>query len=900
MALSTGTRLGPYEILAAIGAGGMGEVYRARDTRLHRTVAIKVLPSPLSDNEDLKQRFEREARAISSLQDPHICTLHDIGSQDGVDFLVMEYLDGETLAGRLTKGRIPLEQALRIGMEIAGALDKAHRRGIVHRDLKPGNIMLTSGGAKLMDFGLAKPSLGFGATPSQPLTPSTPTITVAALTSPPSPLTQKGQIVGTFQYMAPEVLQGGEADIRSDIFALGAVLFEMLTGRRAFDGRTQLSVASAILEQDPEPLTRIDPTLPASLGHVVGRCLSKSPDERYQSALDVKFELQWAGGSAKEKAPAARAAVRERTAWLAAMLILVAASTFVARRSAPPRPAGSVIQAYLPPPTGAEFILSEDDLSGPAVLSRTGTMAAFSARTKDSPPMVWIEALRDAKARPLAGTEGGTYPFWSPDEKWVGFFADGKLKKAPVGGGAVLPLADAARGRGGSWNQFGQILYAPQIQTELFLVSASGGTPTKVTELSVDVHTTHRWPVWLPDGKSFLYLATNHTHPEPSERNGIYVGSLDGKTGRMLVPAASSAAYGGGSLFYVVHGALMAQPFDAASRTVSGDPALIGEDVLVNPGTWRGAFDVAGTDVVVYQGGSSTAMLSELVWKSPHMADIQKIPGADPYYQVRLSPDGGRVAYTVGDPHSVLTVLDLKRNSRTRLTFEGTADDTFAWSPDGKRIAFGQRRSGPLNLYMKNSDGSGPPELIYADTFDKNVNDWSPDGEFLLYHAQAAGTDPIRLFVLQLTGEPKPQVLAQAPAPSIVYQGMFSPDGKWVTYTSNESSRSEVYLTNFPHPSGKWQISAAGGSQAHWRADGNAIVYLSADGHTLMQVPVALHDNAAQVGVADEYLKADGIFVWHSGMSYDLVADGRALINTRIGQDPHQITVLVNWAARRR
>ena len=429
------------------------------------------------------------------------------------------------------------------------------------------------------------------------------------------------------------------------------------------------------------------------------------------------------------------------------------------------------------------------------------------------------------------------------------------------------------------------------------MVPANGGPSTRVTELTAAVHTTHRWPVWLPDGKSFLYLATNHSHPEPSERNGIYVGSLDGKTSRMLVPSASSAAYGGGSLFYVVQGALMAQPFDAGRATISGDPTMMAADVLVNPGTWRGAFDVAGRNVLVYQAGSSTVTLSELVWKSPKTDEAQKLPGTDSYYQVRLSPDGGRLAYTVGDPHSVLTVFDLQRGSRTRLTFEGTADDTFAWSPDGSRIAFAQRRSGPLNLYVKSSNGSGPAELIYADAFDKSVNDWSPDGAFLLYEAQAVSTEPTKLFVLPLTGERKPQLLVQAPAPFVAHQGMFSPDGKWVTYTSNESSRSEVYLTNFPHPSGKWQISASGGSQAHWLADGRSIVYLAGDGHTIMQVPVTLQGDAAQVGVAHEYVKADGIFVWHSGMSYDIARDGRVLVNTRIGQDPHQMTLLVNWAA---
>ena len=555
MALPVGTRLGPYEVASLLGAGGMGEVYRARDTRLERTVAIKVLPSHLSSDPELKQRMEREARAISALQHANICTLHDIGAQDGVNFLVMEYLEGQTLAARLEKGAIPLDQGVKIGIEIAHALEKAHQQGITHRDLKPGNIMLTKAGAKLMDFGLAKPKVPLASQATGSFTPSTPTMNLTSLTAASSPLTQKGSLVGTFQYMAPEILQGAEADARSDIFSFGCVLYEMVTGRRAFDGKSQLSVLTAILEREPEPIAE---TYPPLLDRLVRACLAKDPADRMQTAHDVAMNLGWvvtaqSGGRAKS----ATQFNRTLAAGLAALvLVFLAGAGFLGYRWARSSNASLAVHSEILIPD--KYLLdATGDAGGMPVLSPQGDKLAFVAHSSES-KLLWVRSLNSDFAKPLDGTSEATHPFWSPDGRYIGFFAGGKLMKIPADGGPVATLADAANPRGGSWSTNDLILYEANYSSGLMKVSAQGGTAEPATELDRTRHSTHRWPWFLPDGKHFLFLATNHTGGD-AKQNGIYFGSLDNKETRLIVNAESAAEYASGYLLYRADTALVAQ-----------------------------------------------------------------------------------------------------------------------------------------------------------------------------------------------------------------------------------------------------------------------------------------------------------------------------------------------------
>ena len=893
MPLASGTHLGPYEVLDPLGAGGMGEVFRARDTRLDRTVAIKILSSHVVHTEEMRQRLEREARAISQLNHPHICTLYHIGRHEETDFLVMEYIAGETVADKLKGGPLPLARVYEIGMQIADALERAHRAGIVHRDLKPGNVMLTSSGAKLLDFGLAKApkaALGTGST-------SAPLLSAAVTMSSPSPqlspLTSAGSIIGTVQYMSPEQIEGKEADARSDIFALGATLYEMVTGKRAFNGKSQLSVATAILEQEPVEPSRVQPKTPPALEHVIKTCLAKDPDDRYQSAADVRLELKWLAQSGAKAIPT-RAPKRERLVWAAALLTMILIAATFAWLSRASQDSRKVLHAYLPPPPGGNFVLAEDDTAGPVAISADGTMLAFTIDT-DGKRMIWLESLQVGKANPLPGTEGGTYPFWSPDQKWIGFFADGKLKKAPVNGGPVLTLAEALRGRGASWNQYGQILYSPSTQAPIYMVPANGGSPQQVTKFKTGVHTTHRWPLWLPDGKRFLFLATNHSKPEASDVNGIYAASLDGSEPRMVMPSASSFAITEGYVLYAINDTLMALPFDEGRAMVSGDPIALSQNVMVNPGTWRGAFDVSATNVLVFQEGTNAAAQAQLMMFSPGKAETQRIANIDTYHQVRVAPDSSRLAFTVGDPHSVLNIQDLQRGNRTRLTFEGTVDDTFAWSPDGKQLAYAERHAGPLDIYVKDSSGSGQAKLLYASPLDKSVTDWSADGRYILFHGQDKAAEPAKVFLLPLDAPHEPKLLVEASSPFFTHQGVSSPDGRWLAYVSNESGRQEVYLTRFPTPAGKWQVSIAGGMQPRWTHDGKSLLYLAADSRTIMQVAITPHGDSAEIGTAHPYVVVPGMYIWHLGMSYDVLRDGRIVANTRQGGESHQISLILNW-----
>jgi eukaryotic-like serine/threonine-protein kinase len=878
MPLAPGTRLGPYEIIGPLGSGGMGEVYRARDTRLERSVAIKILPPQFSSDPVRKQRFEREAKTISSLNHPHICVLHDIGYQDGMDYLVMECVEGETLATRLEKGPLPLDQVLKFGAQIADGLDKAHRTSVVHRDLKPGNIMLTPTGAKLLDFGLAKPAA--------------PLVSPATLTAVrTAPVTEEGTIVGTFQYMSPEQVEGKEVDGRSDIFSLGAVLYEMVTGKRAFEGKSQLSVASAILEKEPEPISAAKPMTPRALDHAVNKCLAKLPDERWQSASDLASELKWVietGSLAGVAAPIPAGRRRwERAGWLlaATFFLLLMAAGLALWNVSNKRPTPMYFHTSVPFPAN-DLALSPD--------GRILAMVAYSTQANNY--VLWTYEVGARRTNSLDGTQGATFPFWSPDEKFIGFFADGKLKKVDLSGGQVQVLCDAPNGRGGAWNRDGVIVFTPDGVGGLSRVSSSGGSSVDLTRLDTSrSEWSHRWPVFLPDGKHFIYLGANFSGQ--IENNAIFVGSLDSKERRWLVSTSANAAYAEpGYLVYLRDKTLVAQPFDRQRFVLSGEPHTLSDEVLYFPTVDRAVFSVSGGEVLATQTGKG-ASLSQLTWfdRSGKLGGAVGMPGS--YSNVSLSPDGRRVAtdQTAPDGRKIdIWVHEPARGTARRLTFDPGSDQSPIWSPDGKQVLFTANRKLNMQLILKNADGSGSEEQLAdpaaSTSVGVNVWDWSRDGKYVLFNK---GSELWYLSWPQRVAKPLLQTKWT------VGNARFSPDGRWMAYASNETGTMEIYVSPFLSANGKWQVSSAGGQEPKWRQDGKELFYVSPEGK-MMGVAVT-------TGASFEAGPPVALFQTHRRQpvstqdvfSYDVSGDGqRFLILTKVDEaNAAPLSVLLNWAS---
>jgi eukaryotic-like serine/threonine-protein kinase len=880
MGLSAGNRLGPYEIIAPLGAGGMGEVYRARDKRLERTVAIKVLPSHMSDDSDLKQRLEREAKTISQLNHPNICTLYDVGHENGTDYLVMEFLEGESLAERLKRGSLPLKELIAIGCEIADALDRAHRAGIVHRDLKPGNVMLTNSGAKLLDFGLAKPavmgaSAGSG---SAPLLSAAMTMTSASPQY--SPLTRQGTLVGTVQYMSPEQIQGGEADARSDIFAFGAVLYEMATGKRPFDGKSQIKVASAILEDEPQPVSAAIKTSPPALDRLVHTCLAKNPDQRFQSALDVKLELKWLT-TAQPETVSAGSRVVGWVAYVALAAIVVVAAVLLWARFMQPAPHAMQFTAALP--------FSARSM---AVAPNGHTVALAAYRQEIHKVGLFLYDIGATDAKPLAGTDGATFPFWAPDERAIGFFADGKLKRFDLDSASVRTLCDAPNGRGGAWSKTGVILFTPigTLNGGIMSVSDNGGTPVKFNypDMSNDEN-TFRWPVFLPDGKHYLFLAGNIRGD--TELDKLYVGSIDNQSEKRFVGKTFyNGDYANGYLFFVRDGAIQAQQFDLSSYKLNGDVVRVFDNVKLQSRILYAAFAASG-DVVVAQKTGETS-LSRMTWFDRSGKIISDSAPPDTYANLAISPDGKYVAIdktdTTNDNTDVF-IYDLARSTLRRLTFDPSIDAVVVWSPDGGRIVFGSSRGRNFGIYVKTADGSQPErELVPANGVDSLPLDWSRDGHNLLYLAEPD------LWVYSFT-DGRSHLFLKANA-SLNY-AQFSPDGKWVAYSSNESGRWEVYVTSFPDARGKWQVSTNGGELPRWRGDGKEIYFLSLDAKL----------TAASVDTKTEFESGTPTVLFQTDprervattevIIYDVSRDGqRFLVNTNYNNgSAHPISVVLNW-----
>ncbi|HXO36105.1 MAG TPA: protein kinase [Candidatus Acidoferrales bacterium] len=903
MGLTSGTKLGPYEIQSPLGAGGMGEVYRARDTRLERAVAIKILPAHLSASPEAKQRFDREARAISSLNHPNICTLYDVGHQDGMDYIVMEFLEGETLASRLMKGPLPPEQVLKYGIEICEGLEKAHKTGVIHRDLKPGNIMLTRTGAKLMDFGLAKAVTG--PPPASGLT-ATLDGSFGGARATQEPLTARGTLVGTFQYMSPEQVEGKEADALSDIFSLGAVLYEMASGKRAFEGKTTASVIAAVLERDPAPISVVQPMSPVALDRLVKTCLAKDPDERLQTVHDVKLQLKWIAEGASSfatpaatiKTPAAALRLHERALAAAALIFAIAALALgFAYFHRPVNDVRSLRSSILPP-ENTTFV-GGVAASGHA-FSPDGTRLAFSVQSVEGKSGLWVRPLNSLSALQLAGGENGALPFWSPDGQWIGFFAEGKLKKIPASGGTAQVICDAPIGRGGTWSAQGVIVFAPTIGGPLYRVSANGGVPTPATQMDASTgETTHRWPDFLPDGVHFLYLGRQSSSNQPS---AVYVGSLDSLSHKKILDALSEAQYAApGYLVYGRNNTLFAQRFDVNSLILVGEAEPIAGDVSVQINMLRTGFAVSQTGQLVYASSGSASDI-QLIVTDRSGKQLSTLEDTGNYLVFRLSPDGQKLAVAETDllnGGTTTWIFDLRTHVRSRFTFGNGMNSTPAWSTDGSQVAFSSSRRGPFNVYVKPISGAAEERALHVTPEDERPQSWSPDGRFLILEtrAQSRQNSP-EISVLPLTGDSKPFSFLNASYANS--GGQLSRDGRWLAYVSNESGRPEVYVSPFPHAKGKWQVSSEGATTPRWRRDGRELFFCRTDG-ILMAADVSPGKDSFLVGSVKP-LSARRVFQTFYSATYDVFPDGQRFIMAAVKPEAIHapLTLVTNWTAELR
>ena len=863
-----GMRLGEYQITGQLGVGGMGEVFRARDTTLGRDVALKVLPSLWWSDSERRARFDREARILASLNHPHIGGIYGVVEQGGTRALVLELIEGSTLAERLSRAGsgLPLHDAVTIAIQIAEALAATHRVGIVHRDLKPSNVMLTKAGVKLLDFGVAKTTSPSPLCPSLHAATSTPTLPT---------LTTEGTVLGTVGYMAPEQLDGREVGPSSDLFAFGAVLYEMVTGRVAFPGESQARVIAAILHSQPAVPSSVRRAVPAALDQIVMTCLAKDPDERWQSAADLARSLRWTEDGRMTVTSGAQQRRRRYIPWLVATVAIVTATLIsigVLRRSTSEAAVFRLDVATPPTTDPVSFALSPD-----------GKQIVFVA-TGEKGSQLFLRSLDETIARPLAGTEDALSPFWAPDRSAIAFFAAGKLKRLDLDGGKTHVLANVGGSSGGSWNRTGTILFFGR-DRGLMSVPATGGMPSPVKLEPRDPDRWELYPDFLPDGIHFLFWMYS-TRPEAQ---GVYLGSLDGTAAERLLAADRAAVYASpGYLLFARQGALMAAPFDATRGKVTGNPVLVAPAVESPPNPPRGAFSVSSTGLLAYRTG--TASMNQLVWVDRTGKLLDTLGSADGEQLFpELAPNG---EYVSVQRERDVWLIDVKRGVPRRLTLGGI-NSPAVWSPDSERLFFAAVPSGPL--FEKEANGTRDQQTVLASSNQRGLpNDWSRDGRTLLYQDSASGVR--ELWGLSLTGNRKPFPVVRTEFHTD--EGQFSPDGRWIAYRSTESGRAEIYLQPFPGSGDKVRISAGGGNQPRWRGDGRELFYIGSDGR-LMAVPITLPigEGIPAVGAAVPLFatRLEGTQFPRHG--YDVAADGQRFLMNVVAADASAtpITLVVNW-----
>jgi serine/threonine protein kinase len=879
MALVLGTRLGPYEIQSLLGTGGMGEVYRARDTRLDRTVAIKILREHFADNPDRRARFEREARAISKLNHPHICTLYDVSHDHGTDFLVMQYLEGETLAARIARGRPPLDEAIRLAIDIAEALDRAHRAGVVHRDLKPANIMVTKTGAVLLDFGLARIAAACvaGSLPAGPTGP--PTLTV------------EGTLLGTLRYMAPEQLEGGDADARSDIWALGCVLYEMIAGACAFKGDSQSRVIAAIMSGPPPDIAAGRVHAPAALDRVVRTCLARNPDDRFHSAHDVSLELRWMRDPADLPTSGSPRPARSTRRWLSAAAIaagLVAAASIGYLAAGRGNGMLPVVRFDVAPPAGWTFDRS-------VAISPDGDYVAAVATPARGPSQLWLRRLDDDAGRFLPGTQGAASPFWAPDSRAVGFFADGKLKRIEIRGLTAITICDAPAGRGAAWMVDDQIVFSPDVYAALVRVPAAGGNPVPFTSLVAEQgEVSHRYPFPLPN-RRLTYLVNHRNAAE----DGVWLVSLDDPSHpRKIVRSGNAAQFAGGMLFFTDRFTLLAQRFDPADGRLAGDPATVATSVA-GVGLGQAAFSLSNADSALVR--RFNASVTQLAWADRHGQVLESLGDAGLILDPRLSPDGHRVAFVrVEHDVSTLWTLNVDTGAATRVISDQlrVPDAAPAWSRDGNRIVFSSARgpSGSFSLYITNVTG-GPVEPFAEGLGSQYFSGSTPDGQTSVW-MQNNGRETQSIVV---AGPDRKPATYYDPGYDIEHAAI-SPDGRFIAFSSNQSGRREVFVIGFPTPGVPRQISVGGGTQPRWRGDGRELWFWSPPSR-LMSVAVNTSGHNTDFGSAAALFDApilEGPGYGRTAadvVQYDALPDGsRFILNMVREAHPPQLTVLLNWS----